>query len=139
MVPDVIHQKILNIRNCLHQIRTTTELKPDSLDNQLIQDAFVLNVQRAVQAAIDIASNLCSRHDFGIPESYKNSFKLLNQNKIISEALTNSLMAMCGFRNIAIHEYRKINKEVLKSILKKDLMDLEEFYLAVISFYENQP
>jgi len=137
MIPEVIKQKILIIKNCLHQISLTTDSDPDSLDTQVIQDAFVLNVQRSIQAAIDIASGISSNKQFGIPESYKHGFTLLYQHKIIGDKLCKSLQAMCGFRNIAIHEYRKLNKEILKSILTKDLKDLEEFYLVIISYYEN--
>ncbi len=138
MIPDVIQQKILIVKNCLHQIRTTTELNPESLDVQLIQDAFVLNLQRAVQAVIDIASFICSRQDFGIPGTYKQSFEILHQNRIIPASLAISMKAMCGFRNIAVHDYQKINPEILKSILTKELFNLETFYLAVITFYEGR-
>ncbi len=137
MVPDVIHQKIVIIKNCLHQIQLTTNSDPEKLDTQLIQDAFVLNVQRSVQAAIDISSAMSSYLKLGIPDSYKHGFELLKKNKIIDDHLNKSMQSMCGFRNIAIHEYRKIDKNILKSILTKDLKDLEDFYLVVIDYFEN--
>lgn len=137
MVPDVIQQKILIIKNCLQQIQQTTNSDPEKLETQLIQDAFVLNVQRSIQAAIGISSALISQLKLGIPESYKHGFELLHKNKIIGDHLCKTLQSMCGFRNIAIHEYRKIDKEILKSILTKDLKDLEDFYLVVIDYFEN--
>lgn len=59
MIPVVAKQKISIIHNCIQQIKLTTNMDPSMLDSQLIQDAFVLNVQRSVQATIDLASWVC--------------------------------------------------------------------------------
>ena len=42
---------------------------------------------------------------------------------------------MVGFRNIAVHEYQALDLEVLKSILKNNLKDVEDFYAALISHF----
>lgn len=34
MIPSIARQKISIIHNCIQQIKITTDLKPDSLDNQ---------------------------------------------------------------------------------------------------------
>jgi uncharacterized protein YutE (UPF0331/DUF86 family) len=39
---------------------------------------------------------------------------------------------MVGFRNIAVHDYESINPEILKSIVKHHLGDIEEFYTLVL-------
>ena len=36
------------------------------------------------------------------------------QNNFIDVAMLKSMQSMCGFRNIAIHEYKKLKKEMLK-------------------------
>lgn len=136
MIPSIARQKISIIHNCIQQIKITTDLKPDSLDNQLIQDAFVLNVQRSVQATIDLAAWVCKEKKLGIPDTYRRNFELLFENKIIDEDTFNSMKSMCGFRNIAIHEYRKINKAILKSILSRHLIDLENFYKMILKHFE---
>ena len=41
---------------------------------------------------------------------------------------------MVGFRNIAIHEYEDIDVDVLKSILKHHLPDVEAFYSAIVQY-----
>jgi len=129
MIPVVAKQKISIIHNCIQQIKLTTNMDPSMLDSQLIQDAFVLNVQRSVQATIDLASWVCKN---------KKSFELLFENKLIDEAMYASLKSMCGFRNIAIHEYRKLNKEILKAILSKHLIDLELFYKVILHHYDQE-
>jgi uncharacterized protein YutE (UPF0331/DUF86 family) len=44
--------------------------------------------------------------------------------------------AMVGFRNIAVHEYQNIDKEILKSILQNNLRDIEEFYKSILLKFE---
>jgi len=42
------------------------------------------------------------------------------------------MIKMSGFRNIAVHNYETINVEILKSILKNNLTDFEDFYTQII-------
>ena len=58
------------------------------------------------------------------------------QNKIISFELEEKMNAMVGFRNIAVHEYQNIDKEILKSILQNNLRDIEEFYKSILLKFE---
>jgi uncharacterized protein YutE (UPF0331/DUF86 family) len=46
------------------------------------------------------------------------------------------MQAMTGFRNIAVYEYGKLNLQIVKSILVKNLKDLEEFYSAILKHYK---
>lgn len=54
---DVVLAKVAAIQRCLKRIQETTQLDPASLDDIDKQDIFVLNLQRAVQAAIDLATH----------------------------------------------------------------------------------
>jgi uncharacterized protein YutE (UPF0331/DUF86 family) len=42
------------------------------------------------------------------------------------------MQKMVGFRNIAVYEYTSLNIEILKSILKNNLGDIEEFYTLIL-------
>ena len=65
-----------------------------------------------------------------------NNIYYIFENKIIDKDTFNSMKSMCGFRNIAIHEYRKINKAILKSILTRHLIVLENFYKMILKQFE---
>jgi len=41
--------------------------------------------------------------------------------------MSERLKAMIGFRNIAIHNYQKINLKIIQAIVEKDLEDLLHF------------
>lgn len=116
---DILLAKIDIIQRCLERIKTVTGLNPDSLDDINIQDIFVLNLQRAIQATIDIAAHVVGSEGWKLPDTFKGNFKLLHQKKIIDGQLSDKMQKMVGFRNIAVHDYQSIDVEILKMILQK--------------------
>ena len=131
---DALLAKVSIIKNCLVSIEKYTELKIESLANQLIQDAVVLNLERAIQACIDTANIVISREGLKLPTSYKESFQILETNKIISQKTSALLQKMTGFRNIAVHEYQEINLEILKKIVSDHLIDFDQFNLEIAQY-----
>ena len=132
---DIVFRKVENIQRCLSRIRDVTGLKPERLDNLDAQDVFVLNLQRAVQSALDLAAHVIASEGLGLPSSLKENFSLLHKAGIISSDLSERLQRMVSFRNIAIHEYENIDVDVLKSILEHHLPDVESFYTAIIQYF----
>lgn len=133
---DLIFQKISIIKNCLSRVFDITGLDPQSLDNLDKQDAFVLNLQRAIRAAIDLTNVLIRTNNWKTPSTYADGFDIVNKEGVITDAVSTQMKKMCGFRNIAVHEYREISLEILKSILKHHLTDIELFYQQVILYEE---
>ncbi len=66
---DIVYAKAGNIGNCLQRIREVTHLEADRLADINVQDIFVLNLQRAVQSAIDLAAHLVATEGLGLPTS----------------------------------------------------------------------
>jgi len=63
----------------------------------------------------------------GIPADSRDSFTILQRESYLPEKLADSLRAMVGFRNLAIHQYREINMDIVVHILDHELSDLLEF------------
>jgi hypothetical protein len=57
---DVLIEKVNSIQNCLKRIHDTVQGNLDRLDLLDVQDIVVLNLQRAVQLVIDMASYVVS-------------------------------------------------------------------------------
>lgn len=132
---DVILAKAAAIQKCLRRIKDVTGLDPDRLDDLDVQDIFVLNLQRAIQSAIDLATHVVASEGLGIPDTIRNNFIFLENAKIITKALSKKMQSMVGFRNIAIHDYQTLNGEILKAILAKHLKDLEQFYASILNHF----
>jgi uncharacterized protein YutE (UPF0331/DUF86 family) len=132
---DIMISKTGSIQRCLNRIKDVTCLEPASLEDQDKQDIFILNLQRAIQACIDLAAHVVASEGLGVPDTVKENFSLLNKKGIITTDLASRMGKMTGFRNIAIHDYQDLDLEILKSILAKNLRDLEEFYVEVLGYY----
>lgn len=133
---DIVLEKVKNIQNCLKRIQEKTRGNPASLLNIDVQEIFVLNLQRAVQSAIDLAAHIVSDEGLGLPNELKENFSLMEKANIIPPDLSEKLQKMVGFRNIAVHEYAEIDVDVLRAILEKgDLKDLEGFYSILLKYF----
>lgn len=133
---DVVFEKVKQVQRCLKRIHDKTHDNSEQLDNIDVQDIFVLNLQRAVQTTIDLASHVIAEEGYGIPSDLKENFIILEKNKIIPAELSNQLQKMVGFRNIAVHDYSAIEVAILKSVLNKNLKDLEDFYTAILQHFK---
>jgi len=130
---DILIEKVSIIQRCLKRINDVTGLSVSSLDSVDVQDIFVLNLQRAIQAAIDIAAHIIAFQGLGMPDTLKDHFDLLVKHDIIPNDSGKKLQAMV---DIAVHEYQNIDNEILKSILQNNLRDIEEFYKIILTKFE---
>jgi uncharacterized protein YutE (UPF0331/DUF86 family) len=131
---DVVLSKINVIKNCLMAIEkaTLTEKDPD-----FQVSIYELNLQRAIQACIDLANVTIAKEGLGLPNTYKQSFEILHKQSVISKDICLKLCAMVGFRNISVHDYEEIKPAIVHSIVKNHLNDFEDFYTVILSRAKN--
>ncbi len=106
-------------------------MDPKRLDDLDVQEIVVLNVERAAQAAIDLASHVLAANGWGLPDSLADNFTIIEKRGVIGSELARRMRAMVGFRNIAVHDYQSLDPAILKAILSKHLTDFEDFAAAV--------
>lgn len=61
----------------------------------------------------------------------RESFALLERGGFIPVDLSQRLQNMVGFRNIAVHQYKKLDLAIVESVIRKGLEDLLIFAEAV--------
>jgi uncharacterized protein YutE (UPF0331/DUF86 family) len=122
---DVVLNKIQSIQRCVKRAREIYNKNPIGFfDDFDLQDAAVLNIIRACDLSIDLANHVIKTYQLGIPNSSAESFNLLAQKGIISTEMSAGLKKMVGFRNIGVHEYRRIDYKIVESIIKTDMDEL---------------
>lgn len=124
---DVLLNKAAIIERCLRRVDEEYSSNPLRLADFTHQDAIVLNLERACQAAIDLAMHVVAREHLGVPQSSAQAFDLLAQARHISPELAGKLRAMVGFRDVAIHEYQSLNLDILKRIVENCRRDFIDF------------
>lgn len=131
---DVVLAKLTTIERCLariQEVRNRSELRP--ID---VTDLTALNLQRAVQAAIDLGSHIVAALGYGLPSVAGDAFLLLAERGVLDSALAERLRRMVGFRNIAIHEYSRLNPQVVEGIVRDRLGDLRELMTTALELLE---
>lgn len=126
---DVIISKISIIKNCIKSVESYSQGKAESLDDPMTQDAVLINLERAVQAAIDLANTIIAKEGYRIPATYKQSFLFLQQNGILTAKTSEIMGKMVGFRNIAVHDYQALDLNVVKGIVKNNIKDFDQFII----------
>ena len=125
---DVARNKAAIIERSVRRARAVYAGTPANLRDDLTrQDSIVLNIQRACEAAVDLAMHLARVHHLGIPQDSRTAFELLVGAGRLEPGFEASLQRMVGFRNIAVHDYQSLNLDVVQSILATDLDDLLAF------------
>ena len=124
----VLLQKAKVIERCIARARQEYEAAQGNFSKDFTrQDAAVLNLQRACEAALDMAQRIISVQGWGVAETSKDLFALLHRNSVIDQAMAKTLSNMVGFRNLAVHDYETLNYDIVESIINKDCTDLLQF------------
>jgi len=130
---DVVLNKVQTIQRCIKRIKEEYIGFEESFESDFTkQDSVILNLERASQATIDIATHIVKVRQLGLPNSSRELFELLFNAGIISEDVSKQMQGMVGFRNIAVHDYQNLNLEIVLSIINNHLDDFEKFIQEVL-------
>lgn len=140
MADDVLINKAASIERCVARAREEYAKDPTSFASDFTrQDAAILNIQRACEAALDMGQHLIRRERLGVPQSARDVFELLAQGGWVTAALAAGLKNMVGFRNIAVHEYQALQLPITVAIITKHLDEFLQFSAAILRRDTGQP
>ena len=133
MVDDVLLNKAATIERCVLRAREEYFSDPATFaTNFSRQDAAILNIQRACEAALDMGQHLIRRDRLGVPQSARAVFALLAQAGRIEPPLAEGLQRMVGFRNIAVHDYQSLQLPITIAIIEKHLDEFLQYSKALL-------
>jgi len=122
---DVALNKAAAIERCVARVREVYADDPRNLTGDVLrQDSIVLNLQRACETAIDLAMHLVRKHRLGVPQDSRDALELLANASKLEPALAASLKGMVGFRNVAVHDYTRLDLAIVRAIIERHLDDL---------------
>jgi uncharacterized protein YutE (UPF0331/DUF86 family) len=125
---DVVLNKVAAIERCLHRVGEEYAGDPGNLEHDITrQDSIILNIQRACEASIDLAMHLVRRFALGVPQDSRGAFDLLVDAGKLDRNMADALKRMVDFRNIALHDYQRLNLAIVRSIIEHNLDDLRAF------------
>ena len=128
MADDVVLNKSATIERCVARAREEYNADPGTFaTNHTRQDAAILNIQRACEAALDMGHHIIRRESLGLPQSSRDVFDLLAAAHWLEPQLAQSMKHMVGFRNIAVHEYQTLQLPITVNIIERHLDEFLTF------------
>ena len=124
MADDVLLNKAAAIERFVARAREVYACDPATFaTNFTRQDAAILNIQRACEAALDMGHHIIRRENLGLPQSSRDVFTLLADAHWLTPEVADPMKRMVGFRNIAVHEYQTLQLPITVNIIQSHLDD----------------
>lgn len=90
-------------------------------------------LQMMIEVCVDIANHIIADDGLRAPDSYSDSFRVLFESGIINDEIMSVMEKMSKFRNIVVHQYERVDAEIVVLILRKHLDDFAVFKESVLS------
>jgi len=130
---NIVQIRLQKIRESVARLRKLAAMNEDEFCQD--DDAGTLaerHLQIAIQGVIDIGHHLIADMDLGLPQDYKDVFRILAKHNIVFPHLGKKLESMAGMRNILVHDYLQVDIHRVHAALKNDLGDFDEFIAAIL-------
>lgn len=91
-------------------------------------------LQVSVEAAIDVCALLVAGLRLGLPGEEDDLFEKLVRRRVISARMAGILKKMKGLRNLLVHEYGRVNDEIVFETVQQRLGDFDTFKREILDF-----
>ncbi|MGH9602024.1 MAG: type VII toxin-antitoxin system HepT family RNase toxin, partial [Terriglobales bacterium] len=75
----------------------------------------------------DLAMHVVRKRRLGVPQDSRDAFDLLQSKGLVDGELATSMKRMVGFRNVAVHEYTRLNLDIVKALITQRLDEFLKF------------
>ncbi len=128
----VIENKISAVKKYLKILENYQKYSKEEIEKDLtLRGAVERYLYLAAQSTIDLGEALIAYRDFRKPGTMAEVFYILEEEKIISSELRDKMVKMTGFRNIMVHNYERVDYDIVYDILINRLKDIREFLKSV--------
>ncbi|GIK74018.1 MAG: hypothetical protein BroJett021_30060 [Chloroflexota bacterium] len=124
--PEVLRKRLLKLDEylaILHQIRRYSHR--EFLDNPERYGSAERFLQLAIETLTDLGNHVIAELELGNVDWYSDVPRRLCEAGYIDNQIEQTWVRMIGFRNILVHEYLEIDREIVYRVLQDNLDDLE--------------
>ncbi len=131
--------KMEHLQECSRYLQGYQKLSlPEILKDHTVQGAILRYFQVAVESTMDIGELIISEKKLPKPQEGKDIFAGLAKHNIISLSIAERFSQAVKFRNLIVHEYSRINWELVYKHLQNDLADFQQFSQEIMRFLQDQ-
>lgn len=128
------------IKNKLNQIvEYLDELEPivEKMSDQEIKENYFNYhtaeriLQLIVDTMIDVNMHFIKERKLFVPDDLQSTFRTLSDNKIFPADFADKIAPVVGLRNILVHRYEKIDKDLFIRNLKNNYTDFKQYIVFI--------
>lgn len=125
---DLVRRKLAELAQYVTQVSeyrdlTVERYRADWKTQRIVERTL----QMAIETCVDVASHAIADRGLRAPSTYAETFEILVQAGVMSPDLGRVMAEMTGFRNVVVHEYARIDADVVIRILRAHLDDFRRF------------
>jgi len=87
-----------------------------------------------IESCIDMCNHIISRNGYRVPDDYADTFRVMSEERVFDKEFSTELVKMAKFRNRLVHLYWDVDDEMIYTILKRHLGDLDRFLKSIAKF-----
>ncbi len=134
-----IEEKLTKIQGYVEQLElilpeTFEEYEKDEKTKFASERLFELSCENL----LDVCFMIVSEKGKEKPLDNKDAIQKIVGLKVISKELGEKLKSLIGLRNLLVHQYGKIDEEIVFEHFKTELPDLTEFIESVLKYLKNK-
>jgi len=91
-------------------------------------------LQLCIEIMLDVGKMIINNQNLKKPEDNQSVFSVLRDEKVISQKLHRQLSGIANFRNILVHDYEKIDREIVYDNLQKNIEQFTRFRKEIAKY-----
>ncbi len=125
---ELLLRKLADLAQYVSQASEYTDLRAEDYRRDWRTQRIVdRTLQLAIEVCADVASHVISDRGLRAPDTYADAFEVLGEAGLLEPVLRESLVRMARFRNVLVHDYTRIDPEIVVRVLRENLGDLAAF------------
>lgn len=133
----VIFRKIEVIEETLRKLRELGDITTETLNNDFfLNKGIERSIQVCIEAVIDIAHRIISLESTAPCITAGEALDAIERLHVIDSA--SLYKPMVQFRNIVVHQYEGVDKEIVVTVLSNHLNDFDRFISEVRNYAQNK-
>lgn len=136
MVNRFLLERILaDIKSNVKELRNAKDITWDIYRTDIRERRFVeRTLHITIEGCIDAAQHIIADEQMREPTSYRDTFMVLTENKILTPDDLPQFENIASFRNLLVHYYEKVDDAIVYGIFKNNLSDFDLFVDRIVHF-----
>lgn len=133
--PEIIRKRLNKLDEYLDFLNKAQEYEKEAF---MKTPEYYGSVERFLQLSIesldDMANHVIAANELGVIDQYSDIPKHFADEQWIDESMKDVWIKMIGFRNILVHDYLEVDREMVYEILQNHLDDLKKLKKVFVRF-----